>query len=69
MPDALEGKRILVVEDERTIADTLEIIFTAAGYDARAVYSAEAALELLRDSPWLPDFFPHRRSPARDEWN
>jgi len=56
MPDALEGKRILVVEDERTIPDTLVIIFTAAGYDARAVYSAEAALELLRDSTWLPDF-------------
>lgn len=56
MPDALEGKRILIVEDERAIADTLKRIFTNAGYDARAVYSAEAALEFLGDSPWSPDF-------------
>lgn len=56
MPDALAEKRILIVEDERTIADTLKRIFTNAGYDARAVYSAEAALEFLGDSSWLPDF-------------
>jgi DNA-binding NtrC family response regulator len=56
MTHALAGKRVLIVEDERTIADTLEKIFTDAGYDTLAVYSAEAALEFLGDSPWSPDF-------------
>lgn len=46
-------KRILIVDDEKTIADSLAKIFSMAGYDARPVYSAEAARELLRE--WTPD--------------
>jgi DNA-binding NtrC family response regulator len=56
MPDVIERKRILIVEDERAIADTLQKIFITAGYDARVAYAAEAALEFLESSEWIPDF-------------
>ena len=45
--------RVLIVDDERTIADTLVLIFSANGYETRASYSAEQALEIIAD--WLPD--------------
>jgi CheY-like chemotaxis protein len=45
--------KILVVDDECVIADTLLTIFTNAGYDARCGSSAEEALELIGD--WCPD--------------
>ena len=45
--------KILIVDDERVLAETLAIIFTNAGYDARAASSAERALELIAD--WCPD--------------
>jgi CheY-like chemotaxis protein len=37
--------RVLVVDDERVIADTLATILNQAGYDASAVYSGIAAVE------------------------
>lgn len=40
-------KRILVVDDEPVLADTLAAIFRRAGYDASSVYSCEAALHLI----------------------
>jgi CheY-like chemotaxis protein len=49
----IEPKRVLFVDDEKVIADTLAIIFSSQGYVTRAVYSAEQALELI--SYWLPD--------------
>lgn len=45
--------KILIVDDERVIANTLAIIFRDAGYDARAASSAEQALEVVAD--WCPD--------------
>lgn len=48
-----DGKRILVVDDEPIIADTLARIFSMHGYSSRAVYSAEAALDLLPE--WEPN--------------
>ncbi|MGA9245472.1 MAG: response regulator [Silvibacterium sp.] len=45
--------KVLIVDDERTIADTLDLIFSASGYETRAAYSAEQALEILAE--WLPD--------------
>jgi CheY-like chemotaxis protein len=39
-------RKILVVDDERVIADTLAMILNQSGFDARAVYSGENALEL-----------------------
>lgn len=44
---------ILIIDDERTIADTLDLIFSAGGYETRAAYSAEQALEIIAE--WLPD--------------
>jgi DNA-binding NtrC family response regulator len=40
-------KSILVVDDEHALADTLCAILERAGYNARAVYSADRALEIL----------------------
>ena len=38
--------RILIVDDESVIADSLAAIFRASGFEARAVYSGERAMEL-----------------------
>ena len=40
--------RVLVVDDEHLIADTLRMILLGRGYDASAVYSAEEALDWCR---------------------
>lgn len=37
--------KVLVADDERVIADTLAMILNQSGFDARAVYSGEKALE------------------------
>lgn len=42
-------KRILVVDDERVITDTLVTIFSQARYAARGAYSAEQALSTIRE--------------------
>ena len=51
MSDMLEPipskRRVIVVDDERLIANTLATILNNAGYDARAVYSGEQLVELL----------------------
>jgi DNA-binding NtrC family response regulator len=41
------SKRIFVVDDEKTIADTLAVILRQSGYDASAFYSAQRALDQL----------------------
>jgi CheY-like chemotaxis protein len=38
--------KVLVADDERVIADTLTMILNQSGFDARAVYSGETALEV-----------------------
>jgi DNA-binding NtrC family response regulator len=45
--------RVLVVDDERSIADSLSLILQARGHKARAAYSAEEAL-LISDE-FTPD--------------
>ena len=45
--------RILIVEDEKVVADTLGQILSNHGYMVQVSGSAEAALELLID--WKPD--------------
>ena len=37
--------KVLVVDDERIIADSLAVILHGKGYDARALYDGESALE------------------------
>jgi CheY-like chemotaxis protein len=40
--------KVLVVDDERVIADTLAIILNQHGYDASAVYTGNGAVERAR---------------------
>jgi CheY-like chemotaxis protein len=45
--------KVLVVDDERVIADTLAMILNQSGFQAKAVYSGETALEMA--SSYQPD--------------
>ena len=45
--DVSSRRRVIVVDDERVIADTLAIILNQAGFEARAVFSGEEAIESL----------------------
>ena len=45
--------KVLVADDERVIADTLAMILNQSGFDARAVYSGEKAVEMA--STFAPD--------------
>ena len=53
MTEAKSKPKVLVADDERVIADTLAMILNQSGFDARAVYSGEKALELT--SSFEPD--------------
>ena len=53
MPGLPGSRKIMVVDDEETIADTLALIFSSNGYEARSAYSAEQALEMLEQ--WRPN--------------
>jgi CheY-like chemotaxis protein len=48
----MPGSRILIIDDEQIFADTLVQIFQHEGYECRAVYSAEQAVETIAD--WDP---------------
>jgi CheY-like chemotaxis protein len=43
-------RRVLVVDDEQVIADTLSIILNKAGFDASPVYTGTAAVESARNN-------------------
>jgi CheY-like chemotaxis protein len=45
-------KRVLIVDDDRLITDTLVRIFSQEGYESKGVYSAERALLVMEH--WLP---------------
>lgn len=45
--------RVLIADDERNIADTLQIILSKDGMDATAVYGGQAAIE--QAARWQPD--------------
>jgi CheY-like chemotaxis protein len=42
-------KRVLVVDDDRLVADTLTLIFEKSGFVAKAAYSADQGLECSRE--------------------
>ena len=46
MPENSPKPKVLVADDERVIADTLAMILNQSGFEARAVYSGEKAVEL-----------------------
>lgn len=41
-------QRVLVIDDDQLVADTLNLIFRANGYESEAVYSAAEGLALAR---------------------
>ena len=45
MPENSVKPRVLVVDDERVIADTLAMILNQSGFDAHPVYSGKEAVE------------------------
>lgn len=47
-------RSVLILDDEQLIANTLVMILNRSGYDATAVYTAEAAIESARRRQ--PDF-------------
>jgi len=53
MPENSSKPKVLVADDERVIADTLAMILNQSGFEARAVYSGEKALELA--ATFVPD--------------
>ena len=53
-PDSA-APRVLVADDERLIADTLQMILTQNGYEVTAVYSGAKAIETAQE--WAPDLF------------
>jgi DNA-binding response OmpR family regulator len=51
--ELFNGKRILVVDDEVVVLQTLNLIFRSRGFEVRTAASAEEALELI--SNWRPE--------------
>ena len=49
MPQNGKAIRVLVADDERMIANTLACILSSSGFEAKAVYSGETAIEAARD--------------------
>jgi CheY-like chemotaxis protein len=44
--------RVLIVDDENVVADSLALVFSTQGYDTRVAYSAEQAADII--SQWEP---------------
>jgi DNA-binding response OmpR family regulator len=42
-------KRVLVVDDDHLVADTLSMVFEKSGFKAKTAYSADQALEYSRE--------------------
>jgi CheY-like chemotaxis protein len=53
MPENSQKPKVLVADDERVIADTLAMILNQSGFEAKAVYSGEKALEIA--ASFVPD--------------
>jgi CheY-like chemotaxis protein len=53
MQSDFSGHKVLIVDDERSITDTLTLIFSQSGYQTRCAYSAEQAVEVI--AQWQPD--------------
>jgi DNA-binding NtrC family response regulator len=53
MPVTTASRRILILDDEVAIAESLEMIFRRCGYEVRSANSAEQAIETI--SAWQPE--------------
>ena len=47
-----KARRVLIVDDAPWVSDTLAVIFSTSGFEARAAHTAEQALEIAGD--WEP---------------
>jgi DNA-binding response OmpR family regulator len=45
-------RKLLIVDDEKLIADTMSAIFSARGYAVRVAYTPDRAIEIIAD--WEP---------------
>jgi DNA-binding NtrC family response regulator len=54
MPEQFESLKVLIVDDEKSVADSLGQIFSIHGYEVRVAYTAEQALEM--SLAWKPGF-------------
>jgi CheY-like chemotaxis protein len=52
MNDMKVSKKILIIEDEKTLARALEFKLTNAGYNVRAVFNGEDGIALLEKEPF-----------------
>jgi DNA-binding NtrC family response regulator len=50
MTDNQEQRRVLILDDEQVIANTLALILNRSGFEARAVYTAEDAIATALES-------------------
>jgi DNA-binding NtrC family response regulator len=51
---SLSGKpKVLIVDDEKIIGESLAAIFTSHGYESKAALSAEQAVDMIAE--WPPD--------------
>jgi CheY-like chemotaxis protein len=41
-------QRVLVVDDEQLVADTLKLVFEKSGFSAQAAYSVNSAMQFVR---------------------
>lgn len=44
--------KVLVIDDDISVADTLTMVLNFSGYEARAAYSGEHGLDLARESSY-----------------
>jgi DNA-binding response OmpR family regulator len=53
MPSPGGNHRVLIVDDEKNIRESLAAIFTSRGYESKVAFSAEQAVEMIAE--WQPD--------------
>jgi CheY-like chemotaxis protein len=53
MPRLYDNSRVLIVDDERIVAQSLAAVFMSRGYDAKVASSAEQGVEVA--AGWQPD--------------
>jgi len=53
MPGLGISSKVLIVDDEKNICESLAAIFTSRGYEAKVASSAEQAVEIIAE--WEPD--------------
>jgi DNA-binding NtrC family response regulator len=53
MQDLGANYKVLIVDDEKIIRESLAAIFTSHGYVSKVAFSAEQAIEIIAD--WQPD--------------